>query len=87
MNVDLKMTITLENEIAEDLIKFKLQHIQETITVILNKWKEENIEDFIKKARSGSLPEAEMDAITIRQLAKDVEKLTTLLKSVRKEDS
>ena len=81
------MTITLENEIAEDLIKFKLQHIQETITRILNKWNEDNIEDFIRKTRSGELPEAELDAITIRQLAKDVEKLSTLLKSVRKEDS
>ena len=81
------MTITLENEVAEDLIKFKLQYIQETITSILNKWNEENVEDFIKKAKTGELADAEMDAITIKQLAKDVEKLTTLLKSVRKEDS
>ena len=81
------MTITLENEVVEDLIKFKLQHIQETIRSILNKWNENNIEDFIQKARAGELTDAEMDAITIRQLAKDVEKLTTLLKSVRQEDS
>ena len=81
------MTITLENEVAEDLIKFKLQYIQETITSILIKWNEDNIEDFIKKAKTGELADAEMDAITVRQLAKDVEKLTTLLKSVRKEDS
>jgi len=81
------MTITLENDIAEELIKFKLQHIQEIITTTLGKWNENNIEDFIKKAKSGELAEAEMDAITIRQLAKDVEKLSILLKSVRKEDS
>lgn len=81
------MTITLENDIAEELIKFKLQHIQKIITTTLGKWNENNIEDFIKKAKSGELAEAEMDAITIRQLAKDVEKLSILLKSVRKEDS
>jgi len=83
----MKMTITLENEVAEDLIKFKLQHIQETISSVLNKWNEDNIEDFIKKAKTGELANAEMDAITLKQLAKDMEKLTTLLKSVRKEDS
>lgn len=81
------MTITLENEVAEDLIKFKLRHIQETISSILTKWNEDNIEDFIKKAKIGELSDAEMDAITLKQLGTDVEKLTTLLKSVRKEES
>ncbi|MFX0125384.1 MAG: hypothetical protein ACFFAE_17275 [Candidatus Hodarchaeota archaeon] len=81
------MTITLENEVAEDLIKFKLQHIQETISSILIKWSEDNIDDFIKKAKTGELADAEMDAITLKQLAKDIEKLTILLKSVRKEES
>lgn len=81
------MTITLENEVAEDLIKFKLQHIQETISTILNKWNEDNIEDFIEKAKTGELTDAEMDAITLKQLAKDMEKLIILLKSVRKEES
>lgn len=83
----MKMTITLENEVAEDLIKFKLQHIQETISTILNKWNEDNIEDFIEKAKTGELTDAEMDAITLKQLAKDMEKLIILLKSVRKEES
>ena len=81
------MTITLENDVAEDLIKFKLQHLQETITSILSDWNEENVEDFINKAKSGELLNAEMDAITIKQLVVDVDKLTVLLKSVRKEDS
>lgn len=81
------MTITLENDVAEDLIKFKLLHLQETITSILSNWNEENVEDFINKAKSGELLNAEMDAITIKQLIVDVDKLAVLLKSVRKEDS
>ena len=66
------MTITLENDLVEDLIKFKLLHLQETISNILKKWKEDNIEDFIAKTRSGELENTELDAITIRQLDKDV---------------
>ncbi len=76
------MTITLENEVAEDLIKFKLQYIQETITSILNKWNEENVEDFIKKAKTGELADAEMDAITIRQLVADLDRLQKLLDNI-----
>ena len=77
------MTITLENEIAEDLIKFKLQSVQNTLSKILKEWNQDNAEDFIEKARSGELPEAEMDAITVRQLISDLEKLESLLKSIK----
>ena len=77
------MTITLENEIAEDLIKFKLQSVQETLSKILTNWNQDNAEDFIEKARSGELPEAEMDAITVRQLISDLEKFELLLKSIK----
>ena len=77
------MTITLENEVAEDLIKFKLKSIQNTLSKILNDWNQDNAEDFIEKARVGELSEAEMDAITVRQLIADIEKLQLLLKSIK----
>ncbi len=77
------MTIPLENEIAEDLIKFKLNSIQNTLAKILSDWNQDNAEDFLEKARSGELPEAEMDAITVRQLLKDIDKLETLLRSIK----
>ncbi len=77
------MTITLENEVAEDLIKFKLKSIQNTLSKILKDWNQDNAEDFIEKARVGELPEAEMDAITVRQLIADIEKLESLLKSIK----
>ena len=77
------MTITLDNEIAEELIRFKLRSVQETLAKILADWKQDNAEDFIEKARSGELSEAEMDAITVRQLISDIDKLQSLLKSLK----
>ncbi|MFX1294052.1 MAG: hypothetical protein ACFFD2_04235 [Promethearchaeota archaeon] len=77
------MTITLENKIAEDLIKFKLQSVQNTLSKILTNWNQDNTKDFIEKTRSGKLPEAEMDAITVRQLIIDLEKLKSLIKSIK----
>jgi len=77
------MTISLKNELAEDLIKFKLNSVKNTLSKILIKWKQENAEDFVEKARSGELPEAEMDGITVRQLISDIEELETLLQSIK----
>ena len=77
------MTITLDNKIAEDLIKFKLNSVQNTLSKILTDWNQDTAEDFIEKARTGELPEAEMDAITVRQLIADIEQLESLLKSIK----
>ena len=76
------MTITLKNEIAKDLIEFKLKSVKNTLYKILMKWDQNNAEDFIEKTRSGDLPNAEMDAITVRQLISDIEELETLFKSI-----
>jgi hypothetical protein len=62
------MTITLENSIAEDLIKFKMNSVKKTVKNILESWKEDNVDEFIEKVISGKIPNAEMDAITIRDL-------------------
>ena len=73
------ITFNLENKIAEDLIKFKLQWVKETLNKILTNWNISNAEDFIEKARSGKLLDAEMDAITVRQLLSDLDELESLL--------
>ena len=65
------MDVSLERETAKELISFKLNHIQESIHSILDKWGEDNTDDFITKAKSGILNNAEMDAISIRQLIID----------------
>ena len=57
------MSVSIEKETATELITFKLQQLQEEVQAILNKWEEDNTDDFISKAKSGVLENAEMDAI------------------------
>jgi len=73
----------LDSDLAEELVKFKLKSIQETMQTILEKWHESNIDDFIEKARTGELSDAELDAITIRQLIADLDRLEEVLKTIR----
>ena len=76
------MDISIERETVEELISFKLHHIQELIHSILDKWDEDNTDDFISKAKSGILNDAEMDAISMRQLVVNYQKLKELLDSI-----
>jgi len=76
------MDVSIEQETAKELISFKLHHIQDLIHTILDKWNENNTDDFISKARSGLLENAEMDAISIRQLVVDYKKLKNLFDSI-----
>ena len=57
------MDVSIERETVKELITFKLQHIQDLIRSILDKWSEDNSDDFISKAKSGELENAEMDAM------------------------
>lgn len=43
------MSVSIEKETAKELISFKLHHIQEEIQNILDKWNEDNTDDFISK--------------------------------------
>lgn len=76
------MNVSIERETLKELITFKLQHLQDLISSILDKWGEDNSDDFISKAKSGDLENAEMDAITMRQLIVDYNKLQKLFHSV-----
>ncbi|MGQ4874776.1 MAG: hypothetical protein ACP6IY_11970 [Promethearchaeia archaeon] len=73
------MDAPIERDIIKELVFFKLRHIQKTIYNILKRWGEENTDDFISKTRNGILENAEMDAISIRQLVADYKKLKKLL--------
>jgi len=79
------MSVSIEKETARELITFKLKHIQEEIQAILNKWEEDNTDDFISKAKSDILENAEMDAISVRQLVADYKRLKDLLESIKSE--
>jgi hypothetical protein len=76
------MTVEIEEKVVKDLISFKLQHIQKNIDLILEKWKEDTTDEFIKKARNGELENAEMDAISVRQMLADYKRLRKLLDSI-----
>jgi hypothetical protein len=60
--------ITLDYETAKDLIDTKLRQLRSEVATILDRWNEASAEGMIRKARSGSLPEAEHDAIVLTNL-------------------
>ncbi len=76
------MDVSIERKTIKELITFKLQHIQDSIRSIFDKWGEDNTDDFISKAKSGGLENAEMDAITMLQLIADYNKLRELFNSI-----
>ncbi|TFG26907.1 MAG: hypothetical protein EU532_08740 [Promethearchaeota archaeon] len=76
------MDVSIERDTLKELITFKLQHTHDLIRSILDKWGEGNSDDFISKAKSGALENAEMDGIIMRQLIADYNKLRELLDSI-----
>ena len=72
------MSITLDSETARDLIETKLRVLTEKIEKILKKWNINSIDEFIKSAKTGTLSEAENDAIDLQNLRdkrNEIEKL------------
>jgi len=76
------MNVSLEKEVAEELITYKLRRIQGLISDILSRWNETSADSFLRKARDGTYSEAENDAIELRQLLLEEEKLQKLLESL-----
>ena len=62
------MTVTLDPEIARDLIETKLRVLTEKIDAILNKWNLRSIDELVEGAKTGKIPEAEDDAIDLQNL-------------------
>jgi len=60
--------LLIKQDIAEDLISYKLRNIQEQINQILNRWNETETSSFLEKAKNGAYSEAENDAIDLKQL-------------------
>ena len=76
------MSITLDKPLAKDLINFKLNYLTKEINKILEHWGEDIIESFLQKAKDGRLEEAENDAIELKQLVAEEEKLRKLIESL-----
>ncbi|MBN1801710.1 MAG: hypothetical protein JW891_09410 [Candidatus Lokiarchaeota archaeon] len=73
-------TIPVEKEKLAELLDYKLKFLHGKINKILTKWNYTNPELFLAHARDGTIEEAELDAITLRQLLKEREE-SYLLKS------
>ena len=67
--------ISIEKDFLIDLLNSKLHIIRQEMKKILNKWNYKSVDKFISDVRSGSLEEAEDDAVCIRGLVYNQEKL------------
>ncbi len=67
-------TITMDKSIAEDLVNTKLSLIRERIDGILTTWNYKDVDLFLQDARTGTIEEAEMDAISLTNLLDQREK-------------
>ncbi len=74
--------VTLDKAIVEDLISSKLGVLKGYIEEIINRWNETSTKEFLEKARTGQYPNAEDDAVELRQLLLDYQKLQNLLENL-----
>lgn len=76
------MTIEIEKDTAIQLILYKKNDIQNMIEEILHRWGEISVDQFLINAKKGNHKNAENDAIDLRQLLIEEEKLNTLLGTI-----
>ena len=63
--------IPVEKELLEELLDYKLKFLNMEIDTILTKWNYTNPDLFLQHAKDGTIEEAELDAITLKQLLKE----------------
>jgi hypothetical protein len=71
--------VSMDKAVVEELITSKLQALQSYIDEILHRWNEDSTKNFLEKARIGEYPNAEDDAVELRQLLVDYQKYQDLL--------
>jgi len=67
--------VSLDKDLAENLINSKLRFIVEEMEKILHKWNYESLQLFLEECRSGKVRNAEDDAIVMQNLLDDQEEL------------
>ena len=67
--------VSVDKELLMSLLDFKLNHLKEEIDRILSKWNYMSSTEFLKHAKDGTLSEAEMDAIEMKNLNDERERL------------
>ena len=67
--------VSVDEELLMNLLDFKLNNLKEEINRILSKWNYMSSAEFLKHAKDGTLSEAEMDAIAMKNLNDERERL------------
>jgi len=67
-NTNESRQVVLPYDLARDLLESKIRSLRLEIERILEKWSHHDVEAFQNATRSGTLPEAESDAIIIGNL-------------------
>ena len=74
------MSITIDENIAKDLIYHRIKELDAIIKEILDKWKYDNINDFISDTRKGQLSEASIDdAIELQNIIDKRKEIASIL--------
>ena len=74
--------ISIDKDLAMDLIESKLRNIKKQILEILGKWNQPSAETMIQLSRDGKLPESEIDAIGLTNLQKKMYELEKYQRSL-----
>jgi len=67
--------VKIDKENLVQLVDFKLDRLRKEIEKILGKWNYISSRKFLDDARNGTLSEAEEDAIILRNLEDEIERL------------
>jgi uncharacterized protein YukE len=67
--------VKIDKENLVQLVDFKLGRLRKEIEKILSKWNYSSSRNFLDDARNGTLSEAEEDAIILRNLEDEIERL------------
>lgn len=77
------MTISIEEDIANDLINSKIGLIDQEISEIIERWGFSTANQFIEDCRQGKLEECENDAMDLVNLLDYCQKLNKILSDVK----
>ncbi|MHA1719295.1 MAG: hypothetical protein ACTSWX_03395 [Promethearchaeota archaeon] len=74
--------ISMDKDLAKDLIDSKLKNIKTQISEIVEKWNQPSADIMIQLSREGKLPESELDAIGLTNLLKKKFELENLQRNL-----
>ena len=74
--------VSIDKDLAIDLIETKLREIKSQIAEILKKWDQNSVQTMIQLSREGKLPESETDAISLTNLHEKKTELENLAENL-----